>query len=184
MRAAKPLRKGGIKRERSHLRRGTNQNLQAVVQYGRRSRYVLCRCLRSTYHVQGPSTGFRPAQDVVIAHPAVDALRECRRSLAPGGWLALTCWEATNLADERLPQWARRIDLMRDLTEAGFERVDVAISPDGVRPSATCMNRPSRPAIQRSSPCKKMPAGASSCSRARAGFARRPLRRADPRLVR
>jgi hypothetical protein len=33
------------------------------------------------------------------------------------------------LADERLPQWARRIDLMRDLTEAGFERVDVADKP-------------------------------------------------------
>ena len=43
--------------------------------------------------------------------------------------LVLTGWEATNLADERLPQWARRIDLMRDLTEAGFEQVDVAGKP-------------------------------------------------------
>ena len=41
----------------------------------------------------------------------------------------MTGWEATNLADERLPLWARRIDLMRDLTKAGFERVDVAGKP-------------------------------------------------------
>jgi SAM-dependent methyltransferase len=68
-------------------------------------------------------------ETIMFAHPALDALRECRRILAPGGWLVLTCWEATNLADERLPQWARRIDLMRDLTEAGFERVDVADKP-------------------------------------------------------
>jgi SAM-dependent methyltransferase len=59
----------------------------------------------------------------------LDALRECRRILAAGGRLVLTSWEATNLADERLPGWARRIDLMRDLTEAGFEQVDVAGQP-------------------------------------------------------
>ena len=59
----------------------------------------------------------------------LDALRECRRILAPGGRLVLTTWESTNLADERTSQWARRIDLMRDLTEAGFETVDVAHKP-------------------------------------------------------
>jgi SAM-dependent methyltransferase len=59
----------------------------------------------------------------------LDALRECRRILAPGGRLALTSWESTNLADERNAQWARRIDLMRDLSEAGFEQVDVADKP-------------------------------------------------------
>lgn len=57
------------------------------------------------------------------------AFRECRRVLAGGGRLALTCWQATNPADERLPPLARRIDLMRDLTEAGFEQVDVADKP-------------------------------------------------------
>jgi SAM-dependent methyltransferase len=56
----------------------------------------------------------------------LDALRECRRILAPGGGLALTSWEATNPADERNPQWARRINLVRDLSEAGFEQVEVA----------------------------------------------------------
>jgi SAM-dependent methyltransferase len=68
-------------------------------------------------------------ETIMFAGAHLDALRECRRILAPGGRLVLTCWEATNLADERLPQWARRIDLMRDLTEAGFERVDVADKP-------------------------------------------------------
>ena len=58
-----------------------------------------------------------------------DALRECRRILVAGGRLVVTAWEATNLADERLPQWARRIDLRRDLTEAGFEQVNVASKP-------------------------------------------------------
>jgi SAM-dependent methyltransferase len=56
----------------------------------------------------------------------LDALRECRRILAPGGGLALTSWEATNPGDERNPQWARRINLVRDLFEAGFEQVEVA----------------------------------------------------------
>jgi SAM-dependent methyltransferase len=59
----------------------------------------------------------------------LDALRECRRILAPRGRLALTSWEATNPADERNSQWARRIDLMRDLTEVGFEQVEVADKP-------------------------------------------------------
>jgi SAM-dependent methyltransferase len=65
-----------------------------------------------------------PAAFCVGEH--LDALRECRRMLAAGGRLVVTTWEATNLADQRLPQWARRIDLMRDLTAAGFEQVDVA----------------------------------------------------------
>lgn len=68
-------------------------------------------------------------ETIMFAGAPLDALRECRRILAAGGRLVLTCWEATNLADERLPQWARRIDLRRDLTEAGFEQVDVAGKP-------------------------------------------------------
>jgi SAM-dependent methyltransferase len=63
-----------------------------------------------------------------IMFPAVpmDAFRECRRILAEGGRLALTCWEATDPSDERLPPVARRFDLMRDLTAAGFKQVEVA----------------------------------------------------------
>ena len=68
-------------------------------------------------------------ETIMFVGAHLDALRECRRILAAGGRLALTCWEATDPADERHPQWARRIDLMRDLTEAGFEQVDVADKP-------------------------------------------------------
>lgn len=68
-------------------------------------------------------------ETIMFAGAPLDALRECRRILAAGGRLVLTGWEATNLADERLPQWARRIDLRRDLTEAGFEHVDIASKP-------------------------------------------------------
>jgi SAM-dependent methyltransferase len=63
-----------------------------------------------------------PAAFCVGAH--LDALRECRRMLAAGGRLVVTTWGATNLADERLPQWARRIDLMRDLTAAGDPAIE------------------------------------------------------------
>jgi SAM-dependent methyltransferase len=66
---------------------------------------------------------------IMFAGAPLDALRECRRILAAGGRLVLTSWEATNLADERLPQWARRLDLIRDLTKAGFEQVDVTDKP-------------------------------------------------------
>jgi SAM-dependent methyltransferase len=68
-------------------------------------------------------------ETIMFAGSPLDALRECRRILAAGGRLVLTCWEATNLADERHPQWARRLDLRRDLTQVGFEQVDVASKP-------------------------------------------------------
>ena len=81
----------------------------------------------------GVGTGVADAvvciETIMFASAHLDSLRECRRILAPGGRLVLTLWEATNLADERHPQWARRIDLMRDLTKAGFEQVDVADKP-------------------------------------------------------
>ena len=139
----------------------------------------------------GVGTGVADAvvciETIMFAGTHLDALRECRRILAPGGRLVLTGWEATNLADERLPQWARRMDLMRDLTEAGFERVDVAGKPTWREANVTytnCPSRPTRPAIQRSRPCRNKPAGAWNCLTARAGCARAPLRRANPRLVR
>lgn len=48
-------------------------------------------------------------ETIMFAGTPLDALCECRRILAAGGRLVLTCWEATNPADERLPQWARRL---------------------------------------------------------------------------
>ncbi|MGH3203773.1 MAG: class I SAM-dependent methyltransferase [Streptosporangiaceae bacterium] len=66
---------------------------------------------------------------IMFTDAPLDALRECRRILAAGGGLVLTSWEATNLADKRLPQWARRLDLTRDLARAGFEQVAVTDKP-------------------------------------------------------
>jgi ubiquinone/menaquinone biosynthesis C-methylase UbiE len=68
-------------------------------------------------------------ETIMFVDTPLDALRECRRILAAGGRLVLTCWEATNPADERHPQWARRLDLKRDLAAAGFEQVDIATKP-------------------------------------------------------
>jgi len=81
----------------------------------------------------GVGTGVADAvvciETIMFPGAHLDALRECRRILAGGGRLVLTSWAATNPADERHPGWARRIDLMRDLTEAGFEQVGVADKP-------------------------------------------------------
>jgi SAM-dependent methyltransferase len=68
-------------------------------------------------------------ETIMFASAPLDVFRECRRILVAGSRLVLTCWEATDRADERHPQWARRLDLRRDLTEAGFEPLDIASKP-------------------------------------------------------
>lgn len=68
-------------------------------------------------------------ETIMFAAAPLDVFRECHRILAAGGRLVLTCWEATDRADERLPRWARRLDLNRDLTQAGFEQIAIASKP-------------------------------------------------------
>lgn len=67
---------------------------------------------------------------IQFSDPPLAVLRECRRILVRGGRLAVTAWEPTGLLDERLPERTRRMNLVRDLAEAGFEEVEVTEKPD------------------------------------------------------
>ena len=58
--------------------------------------------------------------------PAV-AYAELRRVLKPGGRAVLTCWQAVDRSDERLPARLRAVDLRGGLTGAGF--ADVVVDP-------------------------------------------------------
>jgi SAM-dependent methyltransferase len=53
------------------------------------------------------------------------AYRELRRVLAPGGRVALTCWEPVDRADTRVPGRLRQVGLAAGLAGAGFTRVEV-----------------------------------------------------------
>lgn len=62
---------------------------------------------------------------VQFAEPPLAALTEFRRLLTPGGRLAVTCWEAVDPHDDRVPPRIRAVDLARDLPAAGF--IDVRV---------------------------------------------------------
>ncbi|GAA1637519.1 class I SAM-dependent methyltransferase [Actinoplanes couchii] len=66
---------------------------------------------------------------VQFAAPPLAAVVEFRRLLKPGGRVALTCWEAVDPADGRVPARIRAVDLRRDLTTAGFTEIRVAEMP-------------------------------------------------------
>jgi SAM-dependent methyltransferase len=66
---------------------------------------------------------------IQFAAPPLAGLIECRRLLKPGGRLVLTCWEATDPADPRVPARIRAVNLSRDLPLAGFADVRVADKP-------------------------------------------------------
>ncbi|MBV9445366.1 MAG: class I SAM-dependent methyltransferase [Streptosporangiaceae bacterium] len=67
---------------------------------------------------------------VQFSEPPLAALREFRRILVAGGRLAVTAWEPIEPVDDRLPERMRRMNLSRDLREAGFSHVEVTEKPD------------------------------------------------------
>jgi SAM-dependent methyltransferase len=66
---------------------------------------------------------------IQFAEPPDAAYREIRRVLAPGGRAVLTCWEARDRDDERVPGRLRRADLAAGLAAAGFGEIEVRERP-------------------------------------------------------
>ena len=64
---------------------------------------------------------------IQFAEDPAAAYAELRRVLSPGGRAILTCWEAVDRTDDRLPARLRAVDTRRGLTDAGF--VDVVVEP-------------------------------------------------------
>jgi SAM-dependent methyltransferase len=62
---------------------------------------------------------------VQFAEPPLAAMLEFRRLLRTGGFLVITCWEAVDPSDDRVPPRIRAVNLRRDLPAAGFVDVHV-----------------------------------------------------------
>ncbi|MEU4219062.1 class I SAM-dependent methyltransferase [Actinoplanes sp. NPDC026623] len=77
----------------------------------------------------GVADGLMCVDAVQFGEPPLAALLEFRRLLSSGGRLALTCWEAVDPSDGRVPPRIRAVDLARDLPQAGFVDVEVHDRP-------------------------------------------------------
>ncbi|HST47710.1 class I SAM-dependent methyltransferase [Jatrophihabitans sp.] len=66
---------------------------------------------------------------IQFATDPVAAYAELRRVLAPGGRVVLTCWEAADRTDPRLPDRLRTVDTRAGLLGAGFDDVVVVDRP-------------------------------------------------------
>lgn len=83
------------------------------------------------------ATGLRSGSvDAVVCVDAIQFARrpdaaytEMLRVLAPAGRVALTCWEAVDKDDRRIPERLRLVALHRGLSRAGFADVQVAERP-------------------------------------------------------
>ncbi len=77
----------------------------------------------------GGAQGVLCVDAIQFADPPDAAYREIRRVLAPAGRAVLTCWEAVDPADERVPARLRGVSLRAGLAAAGFASVTVAERP-------------------------------------------------------
>jgi SAM-dependent methyltransferase len=78
----------------------------------------------------GVADGLMCVDAVQFAEPPLAALLEFRRLLTSGGRAALTCWEAVDPSDERVPSRIHAVNLRRDLPLAGFVDVEVHDKPE------------------------------------------------------
>lgn len=85
--------------------------------------------LTATGLPDGAVDGLMCVDAVQFADPPLAALTECRRVLAPGGRLAVTCWELAGSPDDRVPARLHAVHLRRDLAAAGFTGVLVEDRP-------------------------------------------------------
>ena len=77
----------------------------------------------------GSARGVLCVDAIQFAPQPQAAYGEIRRVLAPGGRAVLTCWEAHERNDERVPARLRQVDLRAGLTAAGFADVEVSDRP-------------------------------------------------------
>jgi SAM-dependent methyltransferase len=91
---------------------------------------------------------------IQFAEDAAAAYRELLRVVRPGGRAVLTCWEARQQGDERLPPRMRRTRVAADLLAAGFDDVQMAEKPDwqvaerGLWTEAAALDPDDDPALQ------------------------------------
>jgi len=78
----------------------------------------------------GVADGLMCVDAVQFADPPLAALHEFRRLLASGARLVLSCWEAAEPSDERVPPRIHAVNLRRDLPAAGFADVQVHEKPE------------------------------------------------------
>jgi len=66
---------------------------------------------------------------IQFADDIVGAAAEFVRVVRPGGRVVLTCWEAIDRGDRRVPQRMRRVDLAAQLTAGGLVEIRVVDRP-------------------------------------------------------
>ncbi|HEY0871616.1 MAG TPA: class I SAM-dependent methyltransferase [Acidothermaceae bacterium] len=118
---------------------GIDFSAVAVEQARRRTARLELPTGRAQFHVgaldatglpAGIGDGLMCIDSVQFAEPPLSAMVEFRRLLRPGGRLVMTCWEASDRSDNRVPPRIKAVHLDRDLSAAGFVDVQVRDKAD------------------------------------------------------